>query len=106
MPIPTEELTKLGEALGATKPDDTKVSIRFNPTPPYNVPKGWSFLHFTETPAQTPTGGKYIRRTLVVKRNKDGQKFVGNLRKDHKGNAAVNLKPYTDKRNAEEEATS
>ena len=94
MPIAKDKLTELGEALGATPNEEHHVQVRFNPRTFHVFGKGFTFLHFTETPAFTPTGGKYVRRTLVVRRKKDGKKFVGNLRKDAKGITTVNLKEY------------
>lgn len=38
-------------------------------------------LHYIETPAKTPSGGKYTRRQFTL-RTPDGRKWVGTLKKD------------------------
>lgn len=40
---------------------------------------GATLLHYVETPATTPTGGRYTARRLTV-RTADGRKWVGTLK--------------------------
>ena len=50
---------------------------------------GAVLLHYTETPAKTPSGGRYTARRLTV-RTADGKRWVGSMKN---GTDVVRLRP-------------
>lgn len=43
--------------------------------------RDFTFLRYVETPSKTPTGGRYVRKQLTV-RDRQGQFWVGNIKRD------------------------
>lgn len=97
MPIQmSPEQEKVAAELFATVPvvdsreGKTRLTVRFDPenlrlyrsNPKRRTPfPGLTLLRYQESPARTPSGGRYTRRALTV-RTRDGRKWWGNVKKD------------------------
>jgi hypothetical protein len=95
-PMTTKESKTALDLFGDTQPSDRLV-IRFD-TENHRINKpsgrrtplhGAVLIHYTETPAQTPTGGRYMARRLTV-RTADGRRWVGSMKN---GTDVVRLRP-------------
>lgn len=94
----TEEEKETAATLFASAPDKregkTRLTVRFSPNThkfyyhydgkdgkpaPMVKRVNITLLRYEEKPALTPTGGRYIRRSLIA-RTKDGRKWYGTLK--------------------------
>lgn len=95
-PMTANESKTALNLFGDTDPSDRLV-IRFD-TETHRINKasgrrtplhGATLIHYTETPAQTPTGGRYMARRMTV-RTADGRRWVGSMKN---GTDVVRLRP-------------
>lgn len=98
-PMTSDENKIAVDLFGTDETNGTKnrLVIRFD-TSTHQVNKGYGrrtplhgavLLHYTETPAVTPTGGHYMARRLTV-RTADGRRWVGTMKH---GTDVVRLRP-------------